>query len=97
MTTANDCPGKAGRLSEDVMASWGSGREEGRLLLEFIILTHQGEHAAGESKVWAPMCFLLQGLSEPWLSLSWIGVLSTCDLTQHIQGCTKACGTLKIL
>lgn len=77
LTTANDCPGEAGLLSEDVMASWGSGREEGRLLVEVITLTHQGQHVAGESEAWAPMCFLLQGLSDPWLSLSWKDVLST--------------------
>lgn len=67
LTTANGCPGEAGLLSEEVRASWGNGREEARMLLEFITLTRQGESAAGEPEAQAPMCFLLQGLSDLWL------------------------------
>lgn len=46
-------------------------------MLAFITVTQQGERVAAEPEAWAPMCFLLQGLSDPWLSLSWIRVLST--------------------
>lgn len=67
LTTANDCSRETGLLSEEVMASWGNGREEARLLLESLALhiRPRSEHTVGEPGAWAPMFLLLQGSGDP--------------------------------
>lgn len=96
LTTADDCPGETGLLSEEVMASWGNGR--GSQAAARVPHSPHQTHVLQESRSWAPMCLLLRGFGDPEPSLSWRCPQNTaCDLTWHVQGCTKARGALKIL
>lgn len=84
LTTANDCSRETGLLSEEVMASWGNGREEARLLLESLALHIRQDMQRESLELGIPCTSCCRALEIH--SLSQRGVLSTW----HIQRCTKA-------
>lgn len=90
LTTANDCSRETGLLSEEVMASWGNGREEARLLLESLAL-HIRQNIQRESlELGLPCASCYRALEIHSFVTEGCPQYTACDLTWHIQGCTKA-------
>lgn len=89
LTTANDCSRETGLLSEEVMASWGNGREEGRLLLESLAL-HIRQSMQRESLELGLPSSCCRAMEIYSFVRERCPQCMACNLTWHIQGCTKA-------